>query len=235
MDPGYLENNLRTFQIGQFLIFASPADAIELFKDMPMHERMNNLGNLGLTPGYSFHTKLRNNPDPFIEVARGLFSEQDAARLIANAAQAGFAGFPDQRILGSAADFIDQRKLSSPEINEIALRAGTEFLTTRAKPRSGDNALAGGIADYRQWLDARGIQGADHMIGQALGKVKSGSRRAMDEMILHHEQHGLSEEALIGFLETCPPDLDEEFLREIAGKLSDPNQAERLLKGVRPR
>lgn len=73
------------------------------------------------------------------------------------------------------------------------------------------------------------------MIGQALGKVKSGSRRAMDEMILHHEQHGLSEEALIGFLETCPPDLDEEFLREIAGKLSDPNQAERLLKGVRPR
>jgi RNA polymerase sigma-70 factor (ECF subfamily) len=235
MDPGYLENNLRTFQIGQFLIFASPADAIELFKDMPMHERMNKLGNLGLTPGDTFHTKLRNNPDPFIEVARGLFSEQDAARLIANAAQAGFAGFPDQRILGSAADFIDQRKLSLPEIEEIALRAGTDFLATRAKPNSGDQRLADGIVAYRQWLDDRGIEGTDHMIGQALGKIKSGDLRTASQMILHYEQHGLSEDAVIGFLETSPRGLDEKLLREIAGKLNDPSQADRLIKRVIPR
>jgi RNA polymerase sigma-70 factor (ECF subfamily) len=235
MIPGYLENNLRTFQIGQFLIFASPADAIELFKEMPVHERMNKLGNLGLTPGDTFHTKLRNNPDPFIEVARGLFSEKDAARLVANAAQAGFTGYPDQRILNSAAGFMDQRKLSLPEIEEIALRAGTDFLATRAKPNSGDQRLADGIVAYRQWLDDRGIEGTDHMIGQALGKMKSGDLRTAGQMILHYEQHGLSEDAVIGFLETSPRGLDEKLLREIADKLNDPSQADRLIKKVIPR
>jgi hypothetical protein len=54
-------------------------------------------------------------------------------------------------------------------------------------------------------------------------------------MILHYEQHGLSEDAVIGFLETSPRGLDEKLLREIAGKLNDPSQADRLIKRVIPR
>jgi hypothetical protein len=233
--PGYLEDNLRTFQIGQFLIFASPADAIELFKEMPMQKRMEKFAPLGTSPGDSFHTKLKKNPDPFIEVARNLFSEQDAAKLIARAAQAGFGGFPDQRILNSAAEFMDQRKLTRLEIEAVALSAGTDFLTTRTKPALGEKPLVEGIVAYRQWLDERAIEGTDHLIGQALGKMKSRDPGSTGRILLHHEQYGLTEDAVIGYLETLSRGLDEALLREIAGKLSDVAQAERLISRALPR
>jgi hypothetical protein len=164
-------------------------------------------------------------------VARELFSEKDANKLIGNLHEIHF----DHRAgrFGNVDILLDRYEFSPAETEAIVQQAGSALLepATRA---SGE--LEKAIPELMKWLATRSPSEVNRRVGEALGKtILSWSRTATPiyETLLNYQRLGLNDDTIMALLNTDGLLFEIDKVETLTGMLTDRELAAGILNRIK--
>lgn len=232
-----LESELRILLSHEF-IFSDPAAAVELLAPVPVPTLEWELGH---SFGARYCTnRLRENPGGLIEVVGELFNEEQGGKVLVAAAGA-VNQFHGQVVQFDTWDaFLDEPGLSPRAAEELVIAAGRQTFEAGQGAASFEHRAG----HYRDWLERRGFDGVDRRVGVALARMRNWKQ--VREMaiggLLDRDEAGLSDEAVVGFLEEvvdCEGSrrwfTPEEIARfeELEDSLADPDRVRAPMEHIR--
>jgi hypothetical protein len=193
---GWRENDFRHF-LSYGFILTDPKQAITILRPVPS-------GPLQMFFNQFVNTRepsLRKDASGYIEVARALLPEQEAAKAMGHLINLHLIDWRNKKPFAQAEALLERYDFTESEASGIIHRTGT----SRFEPASRESIdkLRSEIITFKTWLGTQTPGNADRQVGETLALVTSSWSRTTDmisEILTERETTGLTDEAVAGFL-----------------------------------
>jgi hypothetical protein len=144
---------------------------------------------------------LRKDASGYIEVARGLLPEQEAAKAMGHLINLHLAYWDKSKPFAQTEALLERYDFTESEVAGIIRRTGA----SRFEPASRESIdkLRSEIVTFKIWLGTHTPANADRKVGETLALVITSWSRTTDmisEILTERETSGLTDEAVAGFL-----------------------------------
>lgn len=230
---GPLENEMR-FSLSYGFIFSNVEQAVEILRSVPEDVILMGLYQLGQNK----RQVLQGHPEGPIQVVRKLLPEAKACQAIAGMAGASVEldnkGLP---VFKAYEKFFEHQDLSTPEIEAILTRAGTNGM----RPVDSRSTIDNRILHYRNWLETMGCENVDWRVGAVAAELVNsggGDPAPLYGAMLNRKTTGLSDDAALGFLRSLDTghqikSADVGQIEKIAASVGDPEAVRDVVNRIK--
>lgn len=232
---GWRETELRR-SLSYGFILSDPNQAIEILR--PLHSDVLKMFFYQFVN--SREPRLRKDASGYIEVARGLLPEQEAAKAMGHLTNLHLASWDKSQPFAQTEALLKRYDFTESEVDGILHTTGTR----RIEPASRESIdkLRSEIITFKTWLETQTPGYADRKVGETLALMTASWSRTWDmvsKILTEPETSGLTDEAVAGFLgalEQKPSlEIDLETLDRISAAAADSEEVQAIADRIHKR
>jgi RNA polymerase sigma factor (sigma-70 family) len=232
---GWRETELRR-SLSYGFILSDPNQAIEILR--PVHR-----GTLKFFLTQYVNSRepsLRKDASGYIQVARGLLTEQEAAKAIGHLTNLHLVSWDKSKPFAQTEALLKRYDFTKSEVDGILHNTGA----SRFEPASRESIdkLRSEIVTFKTWLGTQTPGNADRQLGETLALVTASWSRTTDmvsKILTEREASGLTDEAVAGFLgafEKQPHmQIDLETIEQLSAAAADSEEVQAITERIHKR